>query len=365
MTASFLSFTPALQAPAPDDEELAKEIAEAMLSVSRKTFADSGHGLRSVHAKSHGLIKCELEVLPSLPAPYAQGLFAMPGRYQAMMRLSTIPGDILSDKVSTPRGAALKIIQVPGERPEGSETKHSQDFVMVNGPTFSTDSPKGFLKALKLVAMTTDKAEGAKEVLAATMRAAERVVEAFGGNSPMLRALGGEPPTNILGETFFTQLPLRFGEHVAKIQLVPASADLLALKGNLLDLAEDDDIVRKAVVAHFATHSGRWDLRAQLCTSDLSATPIEDPTKIWDENLTPFVTVARLHASPQVAWSQARSVAVDDGMAFNPWQCLEAHRPLGQFMRLRRFVYAASRQFRSERNRTPVTEPATFDHLPE
>ncbi len=79
MTASFLPFTPALQAPGPDDEELAKEIAEAMLSTSRKTFADSGHGLRSVHAKSHGLINGELEVFPCLPAPYAQGLFAMHG----------------------------------------------------------------------------------------------------------------------------------------------------------------------------------------------------------------------------------------------------------------------------------------------
>lgn len=360
---SFLTYSAALDQPGPDEAQLAHDIAEAMLSVSQKTFADGRHALRSVHAKSHGLIKGELEVLGGLPAPYAQGLFAATARYPAVMRLSTIPGDILSDKVSTPRGAALKIIGVQGERPAGSETRHTQDFVMVNGPVFSTKDPKAFLRSLKLVAKTTDKAEGAKEALAATTRLAEQVVEAFGGSSGLLRSMGGEPPTHILGETFFSQLPLRFGDHVAKIQLAPVSENLRALTGVKLDLGEDHDVIRKKVVEAFAHEGGVWELRAQLCTTDLAKTPIEDPTQEWKSEDTPFVTVARLHAPHQTAWSEARSEAVDDGMAFDPWQCLEAHRPLGQFMRLRRFVYAASRKFRAERNRTAVAEPDTLDHL--
>src|SRR5258708_6928935 len=39
------------------------------------------------------------------------------------MRFSTIPGDILDDSVSTPRGLAIKVIGVEGERLEGSEAR--------------------------------------------------------------------------------------------------------------------------------------------------------------------------------------------------------------------------------------------------
>lgn len=341
---------------------MAAEIAAAMLSVSGKVFEDSGHARRSVHAKSHGLLVGELEVLDMLPAPYAQGLFAKAGRYGAVLRLSTIPGDMLSDKVSTPRGAALKIIGVDGPRPEGSATRATQDFVMVNGPAFNTNSPKQFLNSLKLVAKTTDKAEGAKEMLGALTRAAEKTVEAFGGQSALLKSLGGEPPHHILGETFFSQLPIRYGDYMAKIQLAPVSENLTDLCGQALDLGEDDDVVRKKVVEHFAAQDGVWELRAQLCT-DFADTPIEDAAKVWEETVSPFVTVARLHMPRQTAWSPARSAAIDDGMAFDPWQCLEAHRPLGQFMRLRRDVYAASRKFRSARNATPVKEPVSVSHI--
>jgi hypothetical protein len=53
------------------------------------------------------------------------------------MRLSTTPGDILPDDVSTPRAMAIKIIGVEGERLPGTEGDVTQDFVMVNGPAFN------------------------------------------------------------------------------------------------------------------------------------------------------------------------------------------------------------------------------------
>jgi hypothetical protein len=40
-------------------------------------------------------------------------------RYSAVLRLSSIPGDMLPDQVSTLRGCALKIIGVEGERLSG------------------------------------------------------------------------------------------------------------------------------------------------------------------------------------------------------------------------------------------------------
>jgi hypothetical protein len=69
-----------------------------------------------------------LEVDAGLPAELAQGLFAKPRRYPVVIRISTIPGDILDDSVSTPRGMAVKVIGVEGERLEGSENDVTQDF---------------------------------------------------------------------------------------------------------------------------------------------------------------------------------------------------------------------------------------------
>ena len=45
------------------------------------------------------------------------------------------------------------------------------------------------------------------------LRGAEAVVETFGGKSTTLISLGGHPETHILGETFYSQVPLRYGDY--------------------------------------------------------------------------------------------------------------------------------------------------------
>jgi hypothetical protein len=266
--------------------------------------------------------------------------------------------------VSTPRGLALKVIGVPGERLEDSEGATTQDFVMVNGPQFGAKDGEAFLRSLKLVAKTTDRAPRSKKALSAVLRGTERMIEAVGGKSGTLRALGGEPPFDILGETFWAQLPLRYGDYLAKFQLVPVSSGLIARTGKRLDLGSSEDVLRDTVIEHFREHDAVWELRVQLCTT-IADMPIDDPRAPWDEAASPFITVARLIARPQLAWSAARSEAVDDGMGFSPWHGIQAHRPLGAVMRLRKLAYASSQRFRSERNRTPVREPVSLVDFPD
>lgn len=355
---------PSLEQPLEGEDELAQDLTRMMLRIAEKTYADSGHAIRSVHAKSHGLLKVALYVVPGLPLEYAQGIFAAPAIFDGIARFSTIPGDLLDDDVSTPRGIALKFLDVPGERLEGSEGASTQDFVMVNGPRFTARNGQALLRSLKLLVPTTDRAPRTKKVVSAAMRNLEKLIEAFGGESGAVKALGGQPPVHILGETYFTQLPIRFGDHVAKLQLAPVSPGLVALTGTAIDLKSSANALRDAVVRHFQGEGGEWDLRAQLCTN-LDDMPIDDPRKVWDEATSPFVTVARLVARPQQAWSEARSRAVDDGMGFSPWHGIQAHRPLGQLMRLRKLAYASSQRFRSERNATPVREPVRAEDIPD
>lgn len=361
----YLRYTPSVETPEPDEAETSRALNETMRSISEKTLADGGHAIRSVHAKAHGALRAELEVAPGLSPELAQGLFAKPGRYPVVMRFSTIPGDVLDDSVSTPRGVAIKVVGVEGERLEGSEGDATQDFVLVNGPAFSAPGPKPFLATLKLLAKTTDRAEGLKKVASAALRGVQSVVVAAAGSpSPTLATLGGQPETHLLGDSFYSQVPLRFGDHIAKLSLVPVSPELRALANEPLDDTSAPNAIREAVMEHFRLHGGTWELRAQLCLN-LDEMPVEDASVVWPETASPYRTVATLTAAPQASWSAARAAFVDDGLSFSPWHGLAAHRPLGGIMRMRKSAYEMGKRFRAEKNGRRIEEPKNLDALPD
>jgi hypothetical protein len=273
------------------------------------------------------------------------------------MRFSTIPGDILDDSVSTPRGLSVKIIGVKGERLSGSEGDVTQDFLLVNGPAFGAPTPKKFLPVITLLSKTTDRVQGAKKALSAVMRQVQRIIVAITGQpNGTVATLGGQPETHILGDTFYNQAPVRFGDFMAKISVAPISPELAALKQSPLNVNGVPNGIREAVVEFFRKSGGVWELRAQLCR-DLKLMPIENAAVVWPEELSPFRRIARIEVAPQTAWSEARSSAVDDGMQFSPWHGLVAHRPLGGIMRARKRVYEMARQFRAERNGRIIEEP--------
>lgn len=357
-----LRYDPSLEQPEQDEAATGAELTATMRKINETTFKDYGHAVRSVHAKSHGLLRGELHVLDGLAPELAQGLFARPRSYPVVMRLSTNPGDILDDSVSAPRGLAVKVVGVEGERLPGAEDSVTQDFVLANAPAFQAASAAKFLGSLKQVAATTDTPQVFKKVISAALRGAEKVVESVGGESATLKSLGGQPMTHILGETFYSQAALLHGPYMTKLAIAPASPELVALVGAPLDLGGKPDGLREAVRDFFATRGGEWEVRLQLCT-DVDAMPIEDPAVPWPEDRSPYRAVGRIVVSPQETWSEAHAAAYDDGLAFSPWHGLAAHRPLGAVNRVRRQAYEMSARFRSEHNRTPVTEPRTLDEL--
>src|ERR1700761_8525669 len=112
-------YTPLVETIADNEAETQAELLEALLKISAITYKDGGHAMRSVHAKSHGLLRGTFTVADNLPPELAQGLFAQPGAYPVALRFSTSPGDILPDSVSTPRALAIKVMGVDGERLPG------------------------------------------------------------------------------------------------------------------------------------------------------------------------------------------------------------------------------------------------------
>jgi hypothetical protein len=354
-----LPFDPTFEQIPDDEAQTTQALMEEMRGIIETTYKDYGHAVRSVHAKSHGLLEGEMEVLPGLPAELAQGAFAKAGVFPVVLRFSTNPGDILDDRVSTPRGLAVKVIGVEGPRLPGGESDVTQDFVMINSPAFSAATPKAFLTNLKMLAKTTDKMPTTKKALSAVLRGTEAVIEAVGGKSATLLGLGGHPETHILGETFYTAVPMLYGPYFAKLSVAPVSPSLTALTDAKVDLDDKPNGLREAVTEYFATDSGEWEVRVQIAT-DIEKMPVEDASKPWPEDESPYVTVARIRIAPQPAWTDERAASIDDGLAFSPWHGLAAHRPIGGVMRSRKPSYEMSSQFRGQHNGCPMHEPRTL-----
>ena len=362
MIQQYVPYTDGVEVVQPGEEQTFDEIAATMLDIQKKIGERQRHTTRSVHAKSHGLLKAEVTVMEGLPEELRQGLFAKPGSYGAVMRFSTNPGDILSDHISTPRGLAMKIVGVDGEMVPSHAGQLTQDFVMVNGKAFTAPDAKGFLKGLKTLDAHANDPEAVKQVVSSAAQVAETALEAVGGESAALKGFGHKP-THPLGETFSTVVAVRCGEYFGKIALVPVSQNLVELCGRHLPHASHWNALKDAILEFFASQTAIWELRVQLCT-DLEKMPVENAEVEWDEKLSPYVAVAQVTALPQDAYSDARRVWADEELSFNPWHCLAAHRPLGNVMRARFKAYQASTAARHQAEGRKMVEPKSIAEMP-
>ncbi|WP_185984074.1 catalase family protein [Aureimonas mangrovi] len=351
-------YDPAFEIEEENEKETAEGIVAEMRRIIEITEKDYGRGVRTVHAKAHGILTGRLDVLPGLPKELAQGAFAEPKSYPAVLRFSTNPGDILDDAVSVPRGLAMKIVGVEGERLPGSEGDVTQDFVTANGPAFVAPTAAAFLQSLKLLSRTTDTPQALKKGLSAVLRGVGAAVEAAGGDATPLKALGGHPATHILGETFFSQAPLLFGPYMGKIRIAPVTERLKALKDQPVQVAGRPDALREEVAKIFSEGGGEWELSVQLLT-DPETMPIEDASVVWPEDKSPYVPVARIVVGRQTSWGEKRTERLDEELAFAPWHGLAAHRPLGSVMRVRKPAYEMSSTERRRFNGCPMHEPAS------
>ncbi len=350
-----IRYAPDVEQVQPDEDGTIQGLNQAFDKILETTAKDYGHAVRSVHAKAHAILEGTLTVASGLPPELAQGMFATPGEHTVFMRLSTNAGDILPDTVSLPRGLALKVLGVDGERLPGADGR-TQDFVMVNGPVFQAKTADKFLGNLKMLAETTDRLEGTKKVMSTMLRGVSSVLETVGIESPALQSLGGAPNADPLGETYYSVTPFRYGEYVAKFSIAPVAPDLLALEGTTIDATDRPNAIREAVQAEMLGIDGVWDLRVQLCR-DLEKQPVEDPTVKWDEAEAPFRTVATITVPRQNSWDAAKVQAVNEEMHFSVWTGLAAHQPLGNINRARQDTYRHSVQFREGFNGCSVHEP--------
>ena len=357
----YLRYAPEIERPDPEEQATIDGIIQGMTQQSETVEAREHHAVRASHAKSSACVVGELSIPEGLPPELAQGLFASPGMHEVAVRFAQGPGETLGDRVSTHRGMAIKVFGVVGEKLAGHAVD-TQDFVLATGTTFPSGTAAGFLRDGTVIGKSAGLPEGVKSAVASTMRTFNRVLHAFGTQSP-LADFFGHPFSHPLSDGYFSQAPIRFGDYVAKLGASPASDAQGALREWRLDPHQDEDGFRHAAVDFFRSHDAVFELKAQLW-ADADRQPIEDASVAWPEDVSPYRTVATIRLPRQDAYSADRVRYFDETMTFRPAHSLAAHRPLGSVMRARLQVYKALSEFRHRQNGVRAEDTARVDQIP-
>ena len=356
-----LPYSPDIEQPEADEQKSIDGIIKGMSEQTGKVEEREHQAVRASHAKSSACVVGELTVAAGLPPELAQGLFATPGRHDVAVRFAQGPGETLGDRVSTHRGMAVKVFGVQGERLPGHDAD-TQDFVFATGTTFPSGTAKGFLKDGAAIGQAVGAPEGFKSAVSATARGFNQALHAFGGESSKADFFG-HPFSHPLSEGYFSQAPVRFGDYVAKLAIIPVAPEQLALADWRLDPHKDEDGFRHAAVEYFARNDAVYEIKAQLWV-DADKQPIEDASVDWPVSLSSYRTVATLRLPRQDAYGAARVRFFDEVMSFRPAHALLTHRPLGSVMRARLQVYQALSDLRHSDNGVACEEPQGLDAIP-
>lgn len=367
----FVRYSPGIERNDPNFEHALETVLEQMkqhMSASAKAEG-AGRVVRDAHAKGFGLAQGEVEILRVLPTEYAQGVYAKPGRHEAIVRFSNGTAHISADRfLPSGSGIGLKMFGIDGptlleDEPDGG----TFDYAMINYPIFFVNTIEHYIFIQRLFTNNAgtipDPNELPEERKARLRRFLHDWVTGDGTLPPEQWAweelaafvqLAQIPFVNLLLSTYWTMGAVRHGDYVAKVRVAPVKefADRVQLRE--LDRTAEE-IFRPPLVAELRERPFEFDIQVQLCTS-LDLMPVEDVTVRWPENLSPFVTVAKLRLPKQDIGGND-NLEIMDRTSMSPWRVTEEHRPLGNIMRSRKEVYRQSSILRHQANHQPRKEP--------
>ena len=233
-TTAYVRYRDDLERPRPDEDQLVKKIADVLHGNNEWAFKKYRHGIRDAHAKSHGILRGELTVYPDLREPYRQGLFATPATYPVIARLSSTSGALRSDQTRGVRGLGIKVLGVDGPRALPDDTATTQDFILVTHREFPFPDAHAYLKrGMPMAWLLARLPDTALILTGKALGAAQTALKRVNRSLPTALELFSEPNTHILGMTFFSSAPLRWGDYVAKVRYTPLSESVKAFAGSV------------------------------------------------------------------------------------------------------------------------------------
>lgn len=313
----------------PGEDEKFAAYAQKLRAIQKAKSKKYGKG-RLLHRKGLLALKAELKVDANLPAHAAQGIFARPGKYEVLVRLSNGGLDVKADKMPDIRGFAFKVKGVTGKSVLSGGPQSEQDFLLINHSAFGAARAEEFLELL--LALNA----GGGAVL--------KHLHKTHGLVGMFRAMGrlaktiGKKFTGFASENFSTVAPVKNGAYAVKLRIRPLTKMTTAF--NKADLAGD-------LRTHLKSAPIEYAVELQFFT-DAQTTPIEDSSVEWSEMQSPFVRVGTLVIPAQdlSGAGYEKLAAETEASKFDPWNAIEEHRPLGNIMRARKHAYYVSQNER-------------------
>lgn len=323
--------------PLAGEAEYTDAIIRLMAEFLRTVYVDR-IAERAGNTKTYGVVTAEFEVLPDIPADLRRGVFIPAARYPAWIRFAG-PGPLSPPDVKDAGilSIGIKLMGVPGKKLLPDETQ-TQDFTGISCPTFTTPNVKENVKLQQQIHKGTPTFYFLNPFDSHYLDMAMQGLYARMNTSPL------EVP-------YWSCVPFLHGEgRAVKFLVRPRSDHLTRIPWN-----PPDDWLRQSMAAALNTHAVEFDFLIQTQT-DPKRMPIEDASIAWPERISPFVAVAKIRIPSQIFATPERDLFARE-LSFNPWHCIEQHRPLGNQNRGRRSIYLELSRLRQSMNREPHIEP--------
>ncbi len=371
MTQKFVRYSPDVEHIEPDFDQTLQQVLDDLKQHMRGSLKTEGIGLvvRNAHAKGYGLAQGEFEILSGLPNEYSQGIYAKPGRHEAMVRFSNGTSHVGDDRFLGPiTGIGLKIFGIDGKTLlEDEPDSHTFDYALINHPVFFANTLAHYVFIQSLfgdIGLPPSANLTPEERLAVLHRLLYNFVTGKGTLPPEQWAweelgaflrLAQTKPVNLLLSTYWTMGAVRHGDYVAKVRVAPVQSFADRVEQRALDLTSAEQVFRPALVAELRKQPYEFDIQVQLC-ADLAQMPVDKTTVVWPESLSPYVTVAKLRLPQQDIGGEDNFEKMDK-TSMTAWRVTEPHRPLGSIMRSRKEVYRQSSILRHQANHEERKEP--------
>ena len=326
------------EAPLANEQQLIDEITGQMSAFLHKHYdGKERRAERAGNTKTYGLVRAEFVVDGALPTELQVGLFAKSGIFPAYVRFGG-PGPLVTPDIDNNGilSIGIKVMGVEGDKLMADE-RHTQDFLGISAPTFTTPDIVENLKLQREIYRDTP---------------VWYFVNPFDSHylDMLMQGLFARTHANPLELTYYSCVPFLFGEGRAVKFVIKPRYSQKSPVGKLTD-----NYLHEAMVRTLAKGEVVFDFYLQAQT-DPHRMPIEDASVQWSERESPLRHLAELRI-PEQQFDWPAQMAFANQLSFNPWHCLADHRPLGNQNRARRQIYLATSKVRQGINGEPRVEP--------
>ena len=283
---------------------------------------------------------------------HAIGVFRPGAKYSAVIRFSNSKGVRESDKSKDGRGMAIKLRNVPGKNILSDQIPQAglaeQDFLISGHPVFFCRDAADYTVFMAMLDRPrTTRGENLRflvEFAKFFLTRPPRVLIAFAKTA--LRKV-----TSPLESDYHSMTPYLLGpDRVVRYVATPLSKPSRPKRpGELGDNYLHDAL---ATALNPGTHPKdavvAFDFSVQI-KHEPRPVDVEDASLEWKGRRDVKVSLGRIEI-PMQNFDMANQDCTCQDVAFNPWNCLPEHQPLGSLNRMRLAVYTASARARHRLN---------------